>query len=124
MKTKLKNKIIPDLIYGATIFVYAGMGLTEMIRNFNKQAKESLRPDNFNYNPLCVYHFFNGNFDEKLWSHVILYSEKQNVEMSQLVHEITHIKNVVFATRNVRSELERDEHEACYLEFLFREISK
>jgi len=118
----LKNKAFRDEVYGSRIKIFAGMSIEKFTELFNKEESQKLSPSQFRNTHLCVYHFFDVEFSESIRDLIVLYSCERKIPLSWLAHELIHIKNIVFWSRNVKSGYDNDEHESCFYEFLFRKI--
>jgi hypothetical protein len=111
-------------VFDFTVYLANGYNFEDFVKEVCDITK--LTPDLFQKNPLAVYHFWNSDFDKELRKMCFLYSEEVLIavdsELPKIIHEITHIKNVIFAYRGMKSESGNDEHEACLNEFLMKRI--
>lgn len=117
--------IIEVDVFDFTVYVANGYAFNKFVKEVCKITK--LKPESFERSPLAVYHFWRNDFSTDLHKICFLYSEnkiKSNSpkNLSAIVHEVTHIKNVIFAHRGITSETGKDEHEACLNEFLMKKI--
>lgn len=60
-------------------------------------------------------------FNTKSGQHVIFFFQEDN-SAGTVVHEAIHAKNYVFAHHGVKLDMDNDEHEAYYTDYIVREI--
>lgn len=118
----LKNKEFKDEVYGSRIKIIAGVSIEKFTEILNKEESQKFLPSLFRNTHLCVYQFFDVDYSENIRDLIVLYSCERKIPLSWLAHELIHIKNIVFWSRNVKCGHNNDEHEACFYEFLFRKI--
>jgi hypothetical protein len=108
--------------------VYNDIWLDVVISDDVKAINKEFKGREEEWYAMVFRHNFRENLDElKKRSVVVVLNPKHKygvIDDGVILHEAVHIKNKIFETHGVKNDVKNDEHEAYFVEYLYRTIKE